>query len=315
MTTRTTSRLKASIMVLLGAASYGILSTFVKLAYQAGFKPSEVTGSQVLMGCAALWLFSLPLWGRIREISARDRWKLMGAGTFTGLTGVFYYYSLTALDASFAVLLLFQFTWMGLLLDWILHGKTPGKFQIVAVGIILGGTLLASGMTTGHFQHVSIYGIGLGLLSVACYTLFIYFSGRVAVQVPALLRSTWMITGAAVAVSLIYPPQFLWNGTLGQGLWIWGALLGFFGMVIPSYLYAKGAPHIETGLSSILGAVEPPVVVLCSGLLLQEKTGWLQWLGIAFILAGMAVSEFKPGSGRTKRPGINKRHSILVHHA
>ncbi|MCZ8511137.1 DMT family transporter [Paenibacillus filicis] len=297
MKAKSVSRLKASLMVLAGASSYGILSTFVKLAYEAGFTPSEVTGSQVTLGAAALWLFSMPLWKRVRDISVRDHLKLLGSGVFTGLTGVFYYYSLTALDASFAVLLLFQFTWMGLMLGWVLHGAAPNRFQVTAVAIVLAGTLLASGLLGGLPKHISLYGIGLGLLSAACYTLFMYFSGRVAVKVPALLRSTWMITGAALIVAVIYPPQFLWNGALGQGLWIWGGLLGLFGMIIPSYLYAKGAPYLETGLTAILGSVELPVVILCSALLLKEKTGMLEWIGIALILAGVMVSQRKAAPG------------------
>lgn len=298
-------RFKASMLVLLGAASFGILSTFVKLAYNHGFTPGEVTGSQVLIGLVAMWLISLPYWRKIKQMSKRAVFKLIGSGLFTGLTGVFYYYSLQTLDASFAVLLLFQFTWMGLLMDWLLHGKAPGRFQVAGVAVILAGTVLSSGLWMGTTKSIQVSGVGLGLLAAASYTLFIYFSGKVAVEVPTLLRSSWMVTGAAIVVSLIYPPQFLWNGSLAEGLWLWGGILALFGMILPPYLFAKGAPHLDTGMAAILGAIELPVVIFVSGLLLEERTGWVQWLGISLIFAGIVVSERKTAVKRIK-PATNK---------
>lgn len=297
-------RFKASVLVLIGAASFGILSTFVKLAYDKGFTPAEVTGSQVIFGLVAMWMISLPYWRKIKQMTKRSMLKLIGSGAFTGLTGVFYYYSLQTLDASFAVLLLFQFTWMGLLVDWLLHGKVPRRYQLAGVAVILAGTVLASGLWLGATKPISMYGVGLGLLAAASYTLFIYFSGKVEVEVPALLRSSWMVTGATITVSIIYPPQFLWNGSLVDGLWLWGGILALFGMILPPYLFAKGAPHLDTGMAAILGAVELPVVILVSGLLLGESTGWLQWLGIVLIFAGIVVSE-RRSAAKGMRPTEN----------
>jgi len=105
-----------------------------------------------------------------------------------------------------------------------------------------------------------------------------------------------MITGAALIVLILMPPQFLWNGSLAQGLWKWGILLAVFGMILPPFLYAKGAPFIETGLAAVLGSVELPVVIICSALLLHEQTYLLQWIGIAIILLGVFVSERKTAS-------------------
>lgn len=287
------NRWKAIWFVLLGAASYGVLSTFVKLGYEQGFSAAEITGSQVFFGFIVLWLLSLPQLRHMRGISRSVILKLLLGGMFTGLTGYFYYQSLQSLDASFAVLLLFQFTWMGMLLDWITERRVPSLFQWIAMALTLIGTVLASGVLSGSLDRPSASGIGLGLLAACCYTIFIYFSGRVATHLPALFRSTWMITGAAILVLTLMPPQFLWNGALGQGLWQWGILLSVFGMILPPFLYAKGAPLIETGLTAILGSVELPVVIICSALLLHEATYVLQWVGIAIIILGIFVSERK----------------------
>ncbi|TVY09103.1 EamA family transporter [Paenibacillus cremeus] len=299
-------RTKASILLLFGAASYGVLSTFVKLGYQDGFTPGEITGSQVVFGFIALWLLCLPSWKKLKGISPKSILKLMGSGIFTGLTGIFYYYSLQSLDASFAVLLLFQFTWMGMLLDWLVHGKAPGRNQLIAVGIVLAGTLLASGLSLDSLERLNPVGIGLGLLSAVSYTLNMYFSGRVATEVPTIFRSAWMVTGATLTVLAVYPPHFVTNGSLGHGLWVWASILSLFGMIIPPYLFAKAAPQLETGLAAILGAVELPVVIVISGLLLHEHTGIQQWLGILLIIGGIVVSEAKPlASSSSVQPALD----------
>ncbi|CAG7639685.1 hypothetical protein PAESOLCIP111_04060 [Paenibacillus solanacearum] len=295
-------RTKASLLLLVGAASYGVLSTFVKLGYKDGFTPGEITGSQVAFGFIVLWLLCIPFYRKLKQMSFKAVLKLTGSGVFTGLTGIFYYFSLQNLDASFAILLLFQFTWMGMLLEWMLHGKKPGRHQIVAIVIILAGTLMASGLSGAALERLSFSGVGLGILAAASYTLNMYVSGRVATEVPTLFRSAWMVTGALLVVLLVYPPQFLWNGSIGSGLWFWASILGLFGMIIPPYLFAKGAPRLDTGMAAILGAVELPVVIVISGLLLGERTGLLQWLGIALIFAGIVVSERKNAKNAAAKP-------------
>jgi drug/metabolite transporter (DMT)-like permease len=46
-------------MVLAGAVSFGILSSFVKLAYQQGYSPAEISFAQALTGAAILWILAL----------------------------------------------------------------------------------------------------------------------------------------------------------------------------------------------------------------------------------------------------------------
>jgi len=283
-------KVKASLFVLIGAASYGVLSTIVKLGYADGFTTGQITGGQAVFGCLLMWM--LRLFNRNHaKINWVTRWKLIGSGIFTGLTGVVYNYSLQLLDASLAVLLLFQFIWMGMAADWVFHKRRPGSSQWISIALVLSGTLLASGMAEHSPVSVRMAGVALGLLAAVCYTAFIYFSGNVAVNLPAVQRSSWMLTGAAATVSLIYPPQFLWNGSLVSGLWLWALLLSVLGNIIPPYLFATGVPRIGTGAAAMLGSIELPVVIICSGIFLQEHTSWLQWIGIVIIMTGVSASK------------------------
>jgi hypothetical protein len=51
--------LKGSIFIALGASSYGMLATFVKMAYSEGFTTAEVTISQFILGFAGLFILNM----------------------------------------------------------------------------------------------------------------------------------------------------------------------------------------------------------------------------------------------------------------
>jgi drug/metabolite transporter (DMT)-like permease len=217
--------------------------------------------------------------------------KLITSGIFTGLVGVCYYYALQTIEASFGIILLFQFVWMGFLVDWIISRRRPTGKQWLAILIVLTGTVLAAGYQALTFHHISVIGVVLGLLAAVCYTANLTVNARVALEVPSALRSAFMLTGAAIVTLIIYPPQFLFTGSLTHGLWLYTLLLGLFGVIIPPYLYAIGIPRVGSAMAAILGSVELPVVILCSSLILHEQITVSQWCGVLLILLGIFVSE------------------------
>lgn len=286
------NRCFASFLVFLGSASYGLLSTATKLAYQHGFSTAQVVGSQMVFGCLGFWLSSHSYWQKTFSLSLREIILLATAGAMSGLTGVFYYLSLKALPASYAVILLFQFTWMGIGFDYLFNGKKPSVLQLAAAAVIMAGTTLAVGYSTAA-SAFNLHGVSLGLLSALTYTLFIYFSGSIVRNVPTIVRNNWMVSGAAAAVLLIFPPYFFVDGSLSSGLLYYGGFLGLFGILIPFYLFAKGVPHIGPGKAALLGAIELPVVIICSFFLLKEQLGFSQLAGIGIILIGILLSVVK----------------------
>jgi len=89
-------KIKGILFVLLGAASYGVLATIVKLSYHQGYDVSEVTFAQFSVGFVVLWLLTLltkkPVANQDNKLSNRSQiYKLVFAGTSLGFTGLFYY--------------------------------------------------------------------------------------------------------------------------------------------------------------------------------------------------------------------------------
>ncbi|MBO7746741.1 EamA family transporter [Paenibacillus sp. MWE-103] len=285
--------------VLAGACSFGLLSTFVKEAYASGFKVSDVVGSQNLFGVMMLWILVFVTTRFSKQSAATQSvqvtWRqvltLMAVGTTTGLTGMLYYAALQYISASFAIILLFQFTWMGILLEAIAERKRPGKEKLISLSILFAGITMASGYLGGEQEAVSWIGVALGLMSAVTYAFFIWFSGKTARQVEPITRSAIMLSGSFILAMLLFPPHFLVNGSLHEGLLPWGLLLALFGIVIPPLFYAIGVPRIGGGFATILSAAELPTAVMMSYVILNESVSWLQWVGIGVTMLGIALPE------------------------
>lgn len=282
---------RSILYVFLGACSYGVLSAMVKLAYQAGFQPGEVTGSQNFFGTL---LMVIPfLFMRKSVLSLKNGLQLLGVGLTIGFTSVLYYSCLQYLESSVAIVLLFQFTWMGVFMEAIIERKWPSKDKWMVLFLLLIGTFLAAGVIESGIRSFSFLGILLGFLSAFTYALFILFSGKVATAVDAWSRSTIMSIGSLITSFIVFRPEFLWNGALSQGLFLWGALLAFFGVMVPTLLFNLGVPKIGVGLATILGSAELPMAVLLSSLVLGEQVSAIQWIGVVIILFAIALPELK----------------------
>ncbi len=310
--------MKYLLSVLLGAICYGILSTIVVTAY------GEVVGSQLLVGFVLAW--GLVLFTKIREkrkrkssagiaekaatpakLSWKQRLFLMAAGTPTAVTGLLYYQSLKYIPNSLAIILLFQFTWIGVLIHSVSQRKRPNGIVFLTLAILFGGTLLAAGIIEQGLARFNWIGVILGLLSAVSYSAFILLSGKAVPSVHPAYRSGWMITGGMLLVFALFPPQFLFNGMLWGDLLVFGLLLGFFGAFIPPVLFAVGVPHIGEGMTGILGASELPVAVMLSSLVLHEHVSLLQWTGVALVMLGVALPElFK----RIRRSSANPAYAM-----
>ncbi|MGR5985278.1 EamA family transporter [Bacillus cytotoxicus] len=295
--------LRYSLLVLLGACSYGVLAIFVKFAYAEGFSLGEVVGSQYLFGW--LILLSITLLFARHHVPLKQMFILFIAGTSASFTGIFYYASLQTVPASIAIILLFQFVWVGIIIEAIATKTLPSREKVISVIFLLTGTFLSSGLVEKSIGDFDITGILLGLLSAVAFATYIFVSGKVAVEVPSLPRGVLLMAGALTLVMIVFPPTFLFNGAISQGLWKYGLGLGTFSIVIPSIAFTIGIPKIGSGLATILGATELPVTTIMSVFVLKEAVLASQWFGVAFILIGIAI----PQIAYTIRGKSRKHHT------
>ncbi|MDN4100353.1 multidrug transporter [Bacillus cereus] len=282
-------KIKFSLLVLLGASSYGVLSSILKVGFLNGFSFHELLGGQYVFGWFGLLLFVL-LFSR-HKISRNNVFSLLVVGTTMSITSIFYGYSIKEIPASIAVILLFQSTWIGVLIEAVVSKTFPSREKLLSILVLFLGTLFASGILEGLGQHITLKGVIYGLLAAIVFALYIFASGRVATTVPTYSKSFLMTTGATILVCLIYPPSFLIDGTLQAGLWKYTVFLGIFGVVVPVICFSIGVPKVGTGLGTILGAAELPVAIMASITLVHERVSLLQLFGVFCILIGVFIPQ------------------------
>ncbi|MBL0389257.1 DMT family transporter [Tumebacillus sp. ITR2] len=295
------NRTLAILFVLLGGASYGLISPAVKMAYDAGFTPADVTSSQYFAAMAVLVLIALFQVRHLRGMTGRDLGLLVFLGVLSTGTSVFYYLSLSYLPASLAIVLLFQFTWIVMVIDFLVARAKPSRVKWVALGMIFLGTLLAVDLLHAQWGDVSMLGLGLGFLSSITYGAFLYFTGYVRQGSSPFANSAVIAVASTAVAFLIFPPKFLWNGSLGEGLWYWALIIGGLGQVIPPIFFNIGIPKIGGALAAVLGAIELPVAVVSAFLILHEEVVGVQWVGILLILLGIVVTEVRLFTGVQKK--------------
>ncbi len=277
-------------MVFAGACSFGILSTFVKLAYADGYTAAEIAFSQAAMGMAVLWALSVA--GIKRHglpLNARGWASLLLTGAFIGLTTFVYYVSVQYIPASLAIVLLMQFSWMGILLDWLLFKKKPGRRQAVVTALVLAGTVLSGGALNPQARDISLPGVLYALLSAFLYAVYVVANSRSGNQLRPLQKSAVIMTGSTLGIFVVNAPLLVNGSHYNSGLLQWTLFLSFFGTIVPPVLFAKGIPRIGAGISAVVMTAELPVAVLCSHLVLSEQVTPLQWLGVGIMLVAMGL--------------------------
>lgn len=301
--------LKGTLFVALGASSYGMLATFVKLAYEQGFTTAEVTTSQYVF--ALLFMMALNYFTKNKQTmqaSKKDVRQLVISGTSMGFTSVLYYLSVKYINASIAVVLLMQSVWIGVLIEIILKKAKISALKIIAVVLVLLGTALATNLFKADIVF-NFKGFLFGFLAALSFSVTLFSTNSVAQHLHPFKRSLFMLFGGAIIVlffalatqllptyfnlNLINPEFITIKNYEVSILYTWGILLSVFGTILPPILLNKGFPLTGVGLGSIVSAMELPVSVTFAYVLLNEQVLFSQWLGILIILGAVLLINWR----------------------
>ena len=294
------STLKGIIYVALGASSYGMLATFVKIAYQQGFTTAEVTTSQYVFAIICLLFLNFMIRNKsLEKATNQDLKRLILSGTSMGFTSVLYYLSVRYINASIAVVLLMQSVWIGVLIETIIDKSKISLSKIAAVVLVLIGTVLATNILKSELIF-DFKGYLFGFLAAISFSITLYSTNSVAKHLHPYKRTLFMLFGGAIIVLFftlftqilptyfqteIVSKEFVFIKPFDSSiLYTWGILLSVLGTVLPPILLNKGFPLVGVGLGSIVSALELPVSVTCAFIFLNESVSFIQWGGILIIL-------------------------------
>jgi drug/metabolite transporter (DMT)-like permease len=276
-------------MVVFAASSYGTLSTMVKLAIRDGYSASEAVASQYIVGFLLALVIYLVTQRKLPRLHGGFKIILL-AGIFTATTGIVYGQALIYLPASLAVVMLFQFTWIGTLIDCILRRRLPTRPEVISLIILFVGTILAAGVLDVDLSGINWRGWVYGFAAAISFSLNMNVNTKQVEGMNTTTRLLFVSFIAAVMIAFFQSPEIVWNGKLfTEPLLFYGLALGLLGIIVPIYLFVIAVPKVGGAVSSILSAMELPVAVIVSVLVLSEALSWLQVVGIVVILGGMCI--------------------------
>ncbi|MGM8216576.1 EamA family transporter [Bacillaceae bacterium W0354] len=283
---------KGIITVLIGAGCFGFTPVFAKMGFGFGYSLGQITIVQMVTSFLILWMITFfSKRSSFKGINKKNILPIMVTGCLVGLTSIFYYAALLYLPASLAIILMFQFVWIGIILDWIINKVRPAPVTILSIVLILIGVFFASNIVDGEIQALPVKGFVYGILSAFTYAGFIIFSGKVAVNVDPWTRTSIMVTGSMILVLILFMrevPSVLNFDTKLMTIALGASL---FGAVLPPLFFAIGAPLISGSMANILTSFELPVAILSASIILSEIITPSQWLGTIIIILAIALNE------------------------
>lgn len=306
---RSPKLLSGILMILIGSSSYGMLSTFVKLAYKHNYTTAEVTVAQFVWGALILSLLAMFMSKDGPKPTTSENIKLLAAGTTLGFTSVLYYLSVQYIAASIAVVLLMQSIWLGVLFESVNKKTWPSLDKIIAVVLVLFGTVLATNALDSSQGSLDIRGILFGMLAAVSFSGTMAATGSIASHLPPIKRSQIMLYGGALVVLLfaiatqigpyywgfeILNLEFTHNKSFDFYIFIsYGLFVAIFGTVLPPIMLNKGFPITGVGLGSIISSIELPFAMLIAFALLGEHIGLIQLVGVAIIITSVFILNYR----------------------
>lgn len=277
-----------ALLVFVAGSSYGFIVPVVKIASAAGIGAEDFLPLQYLVAFAAAAIVCAVQ--RVRLGSPRDPVKLALVGILTSGCSLCYYRAVALLPSSVALTMLFQFVWIGAVIDCIAERRLPSRATVAAIAVVLAGTLLAAGIFEGSHGDLDPTGITFGLASAVFYASFLFVSGRVGQDRPVALRTAMLSLGGFAVTAAVGPVAFV-EALPTASVWPFAALMAIIGVILPTSLISFASPRLSPSVVSIMAASELPVGVLAAWAVLGDAPSALGIAGVVLVLAGIVVNQ------------------------
>jgi drug/metabolite transporter (DMT)-like permease len=187
---------------------------------------------------------------------------------------------------------------------WAVLAERPSGRLLVALPVVSGGVLLVSGLIgPAAFGDHPLRGTIYGLCTSVAYAGFILLlrsasAGTTSTAAP-LLDATLVAGLLSVVVGALTDGIDLTPGWSSVG---WLALLALFSQVIGWLLISRSLPHLPAAVTALVLLLQPLGALVLGALVLAERPTWVQLVGSAFVLGGVAFGSRAPSRAEEAVP-------------
>ena len=277
----------------LGALVIAFSAILVRLA---DVSPSTAAFFRCLYALPVLGLLAWVERRRYGARALRNRLLAWAAGVMFAVDLTAWHHSIEAVGAGLATVLgNTQVVLVGVL-AWLVLGERPDNRSVGAIPIVFGGVVLISGVVgSGAYGDDPLLGVVYGIVTAISYALFILIlrHGNIDIRRPAGPLFDATLSGAVFsAIGGIAVGDIEWVPGLESQAWL--VLLALSSQVLGWLLISVSLPRLPAVLTSIVLMLQPVCTVFLGALLLSEAPSAVQLLGVAIVIAGVAVATLKP---------------------
>lgn len=272
------------LQVISAAVCWGSLGIFSTYLNQQGFSGLQITILRIVTAGILILIMLPKLWPDLKSISFKQYLGL-ASQSFIGILGMtlFYFFAVIQIGVGPAVALLYTAPLFSLVFSALLLGEKITRHSLMLVVLGFSGVAL---MVLDGKSSIN-WGIGLGLLSGLCYSLYGVL-GKQAVKAnhsPSLVFFTSILFSASL---FIFVPETYTTYAQAMALspitWVYIIGLSFIGTVLPFSLYMSALHKLSATRASTFTTFEPLTAILLAVILLNQSLTLLQYLGVSFII-------------------------------
>lgn len=284
----------AYFYVFLGASLWGIIGLYIDELSRAGFTSLQIVTLRVVCASVMLVVFVGIKDSKLLKIDVRDSLSFIGTGIFsTVFFSWAYFTAIGEVSLSVAVILLYTGPAFVVILSRLFFGEPITARKIGALVLTLLGCVLVIKVFPISADHISWYGMLIGLGSGFGYALYSIFGKHALNKYHPLTVITYTFVFASVAL-LPTSGITIEAGQLSDSrIWLQILGLGFFPTALAYFLYTLGLSMIETGRASIAATIEPVVATLLGIFIFGETLTIYQVFGILLVLLGVILVQLK----------------------
>ena len=305
-------------LAVLSAATFGTSGAFASALIDAGWSPAAAVLARLVTAALMLTIPAM--------IQLRGRWVLLrrsaGKVAAYGLIAVagcqfFYFNAIARMPVGVALLLEYLAVVLVVGWLWLRHGQRPRRLTVGGGVVAIAGLVMV--LNIGGRAHINPLGVMWGLLAAVGLATYFVLSAADEDPLPPIVMAWAAMCLGAAALAVVG-----WTGLmpvtaiagdvhfLGHRVsWIVPVLgLALLASVFGYVAGIGAARRLGAKLASFIGLAEVLFAILFAWLLLGQLPSPVQFLGGAFILAGVTlvrVDELRPAPAPAKRAGSHAR--------
>jgi len=264
--------------------------------------PETATAFRCLYGLPILALVGIVEQRRYGPLPSRTVWLAIIAGVFFAGDLLAWHHAVDQVGAGLATVLGNLQVIVVALVAWMVFAERPPRSVLLGLPIVLAGVVLISGVVgSGAYGPNPALGTFLGIITALSYAGYLLVIRRGSRDLRRPAGPVAISTASTAVVAIVFglavgqlDPVPSWPS---HG---WLIAVGITSQSIGYLVISLSLPRLPAALTSIILLAQPVATVIFARILLDETPSVAQLLGVALVIAGIAVATLPVGRIRDR---------------